>query len=79
MDWQPIATAPKDGTTVLVWSRGVHFGECYDGWTWANPHRVYEWSDGDCSDMPFDEQPTHWMPLPESPRDSDTRPKDGDA
>lgn len=66
-EWQPIETAPKDGTSVLTWGcvhddGGVHmfetpsfqlsrFGET--GWVSAalGTH-----------------EPTHWMPLPEPPK-----------
>lgn len=58
--WQPISTAPKDGTYVLVYrpqlrDRGCVCTERYDA-----PH----WSSGDCF-WPGD--PTHWMPLPAAP------------
>lgn len=71
-EWQPIETAPKDGTWVLLfverygakyWLAGHWFsgsdGSC--GWVsasfYAEPH--VNWTT--CSD------PTHWMPLPDPP------------
>lgn len=67
--WQPIETAPKDGTDVLLWCAGamepsyaliaswVDFkGEAPDGWCDASTGR---YNDG-CP-------PTHWMPLPSPP------------
>jgi len=56
-DWQPIETAPRDGTELLLvdptgrrevgfWSR--------EGLRWSVFYAVA--------------QPTHWMPLPEAPR-----------
>jgi hypothetical protein len=58
MDWQDIATAPRDVKNVLThgpngyavaWSMG-------DGW-WA----------GDCEENAYELEPTHWMPLPAPP------------
>ncbi|ASK88444.1 DUF551 domain-containing protein [Sphingorhabdus sp. SMR4y] len=66
--WQDIATAPKDGTKILVWTttrnseeltsycndicEGVHVDEVQTA-TWDG-----EW---DCHLIG---EPTHWMPLP---------------
>ena len=63
-DWQPIETAPKDGTVVfLYWptmsitrypAAGMHHGDEY-GW------EMYV--DRDYGEI----FPTHWMPLPAPP------------
>jgi hypothetical protein len=56
-DWQPISTAPKDGTWVLLYSQ-------HDGIRIGNWDRI-EWADdGDGVAL----EPTHWMPLPEPPK-----------
>ena len=60
MDWQPIETAPKDGTWVLL----------SDGQTiW---YGQYGWDEeGDAvffADGPGIRDCTHWMPLPEPPK-----------
>jgi hypothetical protein len=64
--WQPIETAPKDGTTVLLFDpaneeieRGVDVGFFHGG--------VFEWlwSRDACNG-----NPTHWMPLPAPPQES---------
>jgi hypothetical protein len=68
--WQPIETAPKDGTHFLavgpdgeigIVSRHDHGGEK------RNPKHHYE-----CWVTDFNSAkglpPTHWMPLPEAPK-----------
>lgn len=61
--WQPIETAPKDGTIILV---ALH--EWNDP---ANRHvfEVVSWA-GDCwsSEAYPIYPPTHWMPLPAAPK-----------
>lgn len=81
MEWQPIETAPKDGSDVLLyfpleglkgWSRVVicHWrtiGDERGHWVWQD-RAVRGYSDA--------YKPTHWMPLPEPPdvRDHATLP-----
>ena len=67
MDWQPIETAPKDGRWVLVCGGNWRV---IMAWYALNPRidRAYwkvsdEWDDYELAD----DQPTHWMPLPEPP------------
>lgn len=62
MEWQPIETAPRDGTEVLLFDNGI-YGL---GW-WA----LGEWRDfGDAGCAGSEAfAPTHWMPLPKPPRD----------
>ncbi len=62
--WQPIETAPRDGTPVWAFNGEQApmlyiAGEGYALWIWA---------DQVLADVdPSPEQPTHWMPLPEPP------------
>jgi hypothetical protein len=62
--WQPIDTAPRDGTTIFAadWKEGqrgmVHF----------NAQGEWEMVDGlHNQPMGIGFYPTHWMPLPKSP------------
>jgi hypothetical protein len=55
--WQPIATAPKDGEAILLWSGIV----MRVGW-WFEDDEV--WRLGNDSIL---RAPTHWMPLPAKP------------
>ena len=56
-EWQPIETAPKDGTDVLVWCGGAMFIACMDVGRWFF----------DRTDHSVKPIPTHWMPLPKPP------------
>jgi hypothetical protein len=73
MEWQPIETAPKDGTPIMVYgkadfSNAPHMGvREWRQWTvdygrWGEPnisaHDMDDW---------LDIQVTHWMPLPSPP------------
>lgn len=57
--WQLIETAPKDGTEVLLFSRG-DMAICY----WRDDGGMTDWTWG--LDQAFS-LPTHWMPLPTAP------------
>lgn len=61
--WQPIETAPKDGSWILVSDPSG---------TWMDSARFYEgawcsWPTTICQYGPEEDPPTHWMPLPEPP------------
>ena len=63
-EWQPISTAPKDGTVVIVWwwnkvitAWCAGAGLSRDGGDWWRSHAMEVVS----TDYP---RPTHWMPLP---------------
>jgi hypothetical protein len=64
IDWQPIETAPRDGTWFLAF--GKHSRDrctmmviCWDG----DP----DWVSADDGYRPY-LSPTHWMPLPNPPK-----------
>ncbi len=59
--WKPIGSAPKDGTEILASTINGHvqvvWWEAYrSSGEWFHSDDGYTW-------------PTHWMPLPEPPRD----------
>lgn len=78
--WRPIASAPRDGTRVLLYDKvkdiavsgswhsdpGTDTPLAYEPpWSWwVSDNDVVMWGDGP------DDHPTHWMPMPEPPRES---------
>ena len=67
IEWQPIETAPKDGTDILVMT-----GETMHVVRWINIHGDFDyWAVDDNKHGPFTlrgKAPTNWMPLPEPPK-----------
>ena len=68
--WQPIETAPKDGTDIyatridgIVFRPSIIYWEKFEGrgWLCSQTHR------------PVSSQPTHWMPLPQPPTTEETK------
>ena len=61
-NWQPIETAPKDGTHVLLAITGwdIIVGECWRGNAWIESYRGED----------ITGTVTNWMPLPEPPTTS---------
>lgn len=83
-EWQPIETAPRDGTPVLVFipapypehddpkmATAVYFGRKWGWEVWCLPA---EW-DGQVVDKSLVDAPTHWMPLPAPPEAATVAPK----
>ena len=73
-EWQPIDTAPDDGTTILVYraDSGVftaHYVEedAHLASAMNPPEGDYFWF-STCGDDLTADMPTHWMPLPEPPK-----------
>jgi len=63
-EWEPIETAPKDGTVVLIAMRNDYGAGAFSvrsGW-WMNTGCRPDWSCCISS-----QKPTHWMPLPPLP------------
>lgn len=75
MNWKPIQTVPKDGTTVLVYF--TSYGAVTVRWCdedgnpngrWATWH-VDDYKHGPYAMRVASFYATHWMPLPEPPKD----------
>lgn len=62
MTWQPIETAPRDGTMVLLWHRNADGATA--GWMLGWFDQFHEWENM-CGGLL---EPTHWMPLPDPPQ-----------
>ena len=73
-DWQPIETAPKDGTIVDLWVYGDRCTNCF--WCTGEefddedytPHWRQQYSEAAGPSFGLDAEPTHWMPLPPPPK-----------
>lgn len=78
--WQPIATAPKDGTLIDLWlpKSRQRTTRCY----WGRPQHTCGENEGYCDSCPdhdgwvdgedftlgyTSEEPSHWMPMPAAP------------
>lgn len=61
-EWQPIETAPKDGTKILVYCGATSIPEVFVAkWLVKSAFWIVCFTDMDC-------KPTHWMPLPDDPK-----------
>lgn len=69
-EWQPIETAPKDGSHILV--GGPWMPVCEVSWHKATDWDYPGWRCGRFGAKGYDDlgayEPTHWMPLPEPPK-----------
>lgn len=82
--WQPIETAPKDGTEVLLFAPGRL---TYGAWVEPSPEPNIKYRDGFAPEPEWEDfepywsswdggfttehPPTHWMPLPPPPTTPD--------
>ena len=74
MEWQPISTAPKDGSTILVFGVPEKHPSLESGFTgpvqvtahWDMIDEAFCITGGDWLG-PFI-KPTHWMPTPPAPK-----------
>jgi hypothetical protein len=66
MEWQPIETAPKD-RPILIWDGenmiSAEWGLRANEWTWQLVEGEIQ------GDSALWTAPTHWMPLPDAPKD----------
>ena len=65
--WQPIETAPRDGTVVDLWSvRGFRYTNA--AWDLVGGEETWGWTDSYNHAFIEDAGPfTHWQPLPAPP------------
>lgn len=73
MNWQPIETAPKDGTEIDVWL-DIHASPSSFGWADAFRETEVYYKDGKWFHRQNGKELelyaayiTHWMPIPEPP------------
>lgn len=70
-EWQPIETAPRDGSPVLIIDATAktpqaYFGHWHGEWRLGSVENWYDEDAGYC--LGFLPGATHWMPLPEPPK-----------
>lgn len=77
MTWRTIATAPEDGTSILVYpptwpSKKAAIAE-WDKDEYAKKPRPFWRRDDDLGQVTRSRAclPTHWMPLPEPPKENE--------
>jgi len=66
-NWQPIETAPKDGTAILAvdaLTQDTHSVVYYDA---LDSKSIYVWRMTDSTSAYHKDRFTHWMPLPAQP------------
>lgn len=89
--WQPIETAPRDGTTIILWNGnsglkdrvvvGAYDEDSVHPWRFLNnPFPLTRYGhdkDSTTGGMgnSFLSEPTHWMPMPPAPSDQQETPK----
>jgi hypothetical protein len=79
--WQPIETAPKDGTPVDLFSQ---YGRRWCNYRWDKQIRRGMWSDAAYAHRVWHDRPcmyeasvTHWMPIPSAPVSGSTEAANG--
>ena len=64
MRWEPIETAPRDATVILLWADAYH----YPVVGWYSQAFPTGWCDVWEHEWNRPKQPTHWMRVPEPPK-----------
>lgn len=66
-EWKPIDTAPRDGSWILGW-RDTFIQDQIEVWRLATYNKNPDMWLNAADSNDYDQQPTHWMPLPEPPK-----------
>lgn len=79
--WQPIETAPRDGTKIDLWGiNHLHYAKKCERLVNTSWGPVTDWIGGERLDWKHGRgegfEPTHWMPLP-APPSADLNPTEG--
>lgn len=71
MEWISVKDRlPAERVPVLIAYKGYNTGETHnDGVASVDKNRTWRWWDGDCAKEAIVVEVTHWMPLPEPPKD----------
>ena len=78
-EWQPIETAPRDGSKILIFCNEEIYAAYWDSefkseWDDEKDDSFYvgAWTDNAILSFAYEEtnsyEPTHWMPLPAAPK-----------
>jgi hypothetical protein len=73
MNWQPIETAPKDGSIILAWCSDAGWPEAVKWWFYHPEHGeelvegYWGYAEEILNDVTGGADPGFWMPLPEPP------------
>ena len=69
LEWQDMATAPKDGSRVLAWRSSWEDRPTFVRWIMNSRTKTEFWNDAEEFDAYENEAepPTHWLPMPKTP------------
>lgn len=69
-EWNPIETAPKDGTEIWLFCPDDHPQQVQGYYSSEPEENIRYWRPTEMlvSDVVGEIYPTHWMPLPEPPK-----------
>ena len=66
-EWQPIETAPRDGTGIIAYNRMTGpYNTAWSGWPRDPSYKGFFCGFWGYAGL-WDSQPTHWMPHPPPP------------